>query len=393
MSLPLEGIRVLDLSRFFAGPFCTQLLADFGAEVIKIEDPKTGDPMRLVPPLIAEQNGVFYSVNRNKKSISLDLRKAEGQEVFKKLVQDCDVVLDLFRPGVMEKMGLGYDELSTINKRLIYCSLNGYGSNGPMRDAASHDINLLSMAGITGLTGNKGEKPAMSAAQIAGAAGGSLYAVIAILMAVISREKSGRGQYCDISMMDGALSLMTYSLGEYSGWQRRPERGNELMTGGYACYNIYQTRDGEYVSLGAIEGKFWANFCEKIDKEEFVSMQWDPEKQDEMKIAIQNRMLDRDRDDWVKILGGNNSCFTSVLNLDELWDSPQVQARNMLLKLANFKDSGKDMFLTGNPVNLSQTPARIETSCPEKGENNQEILSAAGYSQEEIVRLKKEKII
>ncbi|HEX3011833.1 MAG TPA: CoA transferase, partial [Syntrophomonadaceae bacterium] len=253
MTLPLEGIKVLDLSRYLPGPFCTQLLADFGAEVIKVEDPRGGDLGRHLAPLIENQSARFYTVNRNKKSITLDLKQEEGKAAFKKLVLNSDVVVDQFRPGVMDKLGLGYENLREVNDKIIYCTLTGYGLNGPLRNTAGHDINYLSLAGITELTGTSQGKPAICAAQIADIAGGSLYSVIAILLALAARDKTGQGQLCDIAMMDGAVSLLSYTLGEWSGWGRLPERGGDVLTGGYAFYNIYQTKDNKYVSLGALE--------------------------------------------------------------------------------------------------------------------------------------------
>lgn len=383
MTLPLEGIRILDLSRYLPGPLATQMLADFGAEVIKVEDRK-GELGRYLPPMLDGTGAPFYSVNRNKKSLTLDLKSEQGREIFRRLAQNSDVIVDQFRPGVMDKLGLGYESLKDINPALIYCSLTGYGLNGPMRDAAGHDLNYLSIAGVTGLNGSADSGPAMSGVQIADVAGGSLYSVIAILMALEARHKTGKGQLCDVAMMDGALSLLSYTIGSWAGSGIVPQRGNELLSGGFATYNIYKCKDGGYVSLGAVEHKFWAEFCKKIGKEEYISLQIDREKQVQIKEDIQEIMLQKSRDEWVDFFADSDICFTPVLDLDEVSNHPQVLARNMMQRLVDFKDSGKDMLLIGVPFHLSENPARLNPSFPESGEHNEEILMQAGYSKIEI---------
>jgi len=393
MSLPLEGVRILDLSRYLPGPFCTQILADFGAEVIKVEDPKGGDLGRSLTPCIEGESARFYTVNRNKKSISLDLRKKEGKAIFKKLVASADVVVDQFRPGVMAQMGLGYDQLREINERLIYCAITGYGLTGPLRDVAGHDLNYLSLAGVTGLTGTYQGPPAMSGVQIADIAGGTLYAVIAILLALASREKNGKGQLCDVAMLDGSISLLAYTLGEWSGWGRLPERGNDVLTGGYACYNVYQTKDNQYVSLGAVEDKFWAEFCERIGRPEYIKMQWDTAQQPEVIADVKEIMRGKTRDEWVEFFASSDICFTPVLTLEEMCEQPQVVAREMILKLRNVMNSGKDVALTGVPVKLSETPGKAVLTFPKLGEHNEEILTAMGFSAADMERLRRDGVI
>ncbi|MDD3853062.1 MAG: CoA transferase, partial [Syntrophomonadaceae bacterium] len=249
MSQILSGVRVLDLSRMLAGPFCSQILADFGAEVIKVED-LNGDTGRWSPPMVGGQSAIFYTVNRNKNSIALDLKSEAGAEVFNRLVAISDIVIDQFRPGVMQRLGFGYDKLSEINPRIICCSLSGYGMTGPMSELAGHDINFLSMAGVIDMTGGSDGRPCIPGVQIAGMAGGGMYAVIAILLALIDRGKTGRGQFCDIAMLDGSISLMGYALGDLFGAQRPGNRGREVLTGGFACYNLYRCQDDKYFSLG-----------------------------------------------------------------------------------------------------------------------------------------------
>lgn len=393
MSLPLDGIKVLDLSRYLPGPFCTQILADFGAEVIKVEDPRGGDLGRSLTPLIEGESARFYTVNRNKQSITLDLKKDAGKEIFKKLAAKADVVIDQFRPGVMKKMGLDYDNLKEINPRIIYCAITGYGLTGPMRDAAGHDINYLNLAGVTGLTGVYQGRPAMSGVQIADIAGGTLYSVIAILLALSSREKTGKGQLCDVAMLDCSISLLAYTLGEWAGWGRLPEMGNDVLTGGYACYNVYETKDGQHVSLGAVENKFWAEFCEKLDRAEYIKPQWNTPLQQDMQDDIRAIMKTRTRDEWVDFFAQSDICFTPVLTLEEMCNHPQVIARDMILKLQNVRGTGRDIPLTGVSVKLSETPGEAKLTFPGLGEHTEQLLTQAGYTDSEIENLRQDGVI
>lgn len=387
MPLPLEGIKILDLSRTLPGLFCTQLLADFGAEIIKIEN-KGGNQGRWVNPLVGESSARFYAVNRNKKSITLDLKREEGKSAFKRLVASSDVVVDGFRPGVMEKLGLDYNALKNINQGIVYCALNGFGSTGPLRSFAAHDINILSMAGVTGLTGTSDGNPGMSPVQLAGTAGGSLYAVIAILIALIYRQQTGQGQFCDVSMLDGTISLLAFTLAEWSGWGRLPQRGKELITGGYAFSQIYETSDSRYVSVGAAEPKFWEEFCLRIGLPEYITTQRRPEMQAQMIENINTRIKQKSQAEWMDIFNDANICFTPVLEVDEMCEHPQVVARDMIIKLSNFKGSGKDMVWAGLPVKLSASPGQVKLTFPKPGEHTTEVLTSAGYTAKEIELLK-----
>lgn len=393
MSLPLEGIRVLDLSRYLPGPFCTQILADFGAEVIKVEDPRGGDLGRTLTPVIEGESARFPTVNRNKKSITLDLKQPAGKDVFKKLVADADIVVDQFRPGVMTKMGLGYESLNAINKRIIYCAITGYGWTGPLKDAAGHDLNYLNLAGVTGMTGVYKGRPAMSGVQIADIAGGTLYAVIAILLALASREKTGEGQFCDVAMLDCSISLLAYTLGEWAGWGRLPEMGNDVLTGGYACYNVYETKDGKHISLGAVEDKFWAQFCQKLDRAEYIKTQWKPDLQPDMQSDIREIMITKTRDEWVEFFATDDICFTPVLTMEEMCNHPQVVARDMILKLTNFKGSGRDIPLTGVPIKLSATPGVAKLTFPALGQDTDDVLQGVGFSESQIKELQQQGIV
>lgn len=391
MTLPLEGIRVLDLTMYLPGPFCTQILADFGAEVIKVEE-ISGEWGRWVYPVVGDKSALFYAVNRGKKSIAINLKTEKGKEIFRALSQTADVVLEQFRPGVMDRLGLGYQDLVKENPRLIYCSISGYGHSGPLQYAAGHDLNYLSIAGITNLTGSH-HQPGMSGVQVADLAGGSLMAVSSILLALLARGKTDQGQFCDVAMLDGAISLLVYSLAEWSGFSKLPDRGQEMLTGGYACYQIYETADGKFVSLGAVESKFWQRFCERIGCPEYAPYQWDTSQQAEVLAVVRKIMAGKTRQEWMDFFADDDICFTPVLSLEEMSQHPQVKDREMVIILEDVQDSGKNMALTGCPIKLSNTPAVVRPIFPELGESTDAILKEAGYSFQEIARLKEENII
>lgn len=392
MKQPLDGIKILDLSRYLPGPFATQFLADFGAEVIKIEEPG-GELGRALPPFTGGMGTRFASVNRNKKSITLDLKKDEARKIFMKLSESADVVVDQFRPGVMDKLGLGYESLKRINKGIVYCSITGYGLSGPWMKAAGHDVNYLNISGVSGLTAGREGAPVMSSVQIADVAGGSLYAVIGILLALFARTRTGEGQLCDIAMMDGALSLLSYTIGEWTGNRKCPSPGREFLTGGFAMYNVYRCSDSRYVGLGAIEQKFWHGFCEGIGRSEYIPLQYSIEKQEDIIADISEIMLTKSRDEWVEHFRNKDICFTPVLDLDEVSEHEQVRAREMMLKVMDFMGSKTDLHVAGNPVKLSGTPCDVKLNFPQTGEHTESVLLLAGYRDEEIKAFRESGII
>lgn len=392
MKKPLDGIKILDLSRYLPGPFATQFLGDFGAQVIKVEEPG-GELGRALPPFIEGMGLRFCSVNRNKKSITLNLKKEKGKEIFLKLAEDADVVVDQFRPGVMDRLGLGYNDLNKINRGLIYCSITGYGLSGPWINKGGHDINYLNIAGVSALTIGTNGEPAMSSVQMADLAGGSLYAITGILLALFARTRTGEGQLCDISMLDGALSLIPYTIGEWAGDGKPPEPGRGFLTGGFAMYNTYKCKDGRYVGLGAIEQIFWKGFCSKIGREDLVQYQYVPDEQERIIEEISALMKTKTRDEWVEFFSDSDICFTPVLDIDEVSQHQQVKAREMMVKAFNFMGSGEDVYMPGNPVKLSGTPYAIEMTFPRAGEHTDEILLGKGFTADQIEEMRKEGVV
>ncbi len=390
--LPLASLRVLDLSRLLPGPYCTMLLADFGAEVIKIEDPRLGDYARSFGPGWGEDSAFFSSLNRNKNSVTLNLKSEEGKAIFKKMVQKADVLVESFRPGVMERLGLGYDTLKEIRPELIYCAITGYGQDGPYADRPGHDINFLSLAGLLDLQGEKDGKPVLPAVQIADLGGGALMAVTGILFALMSRQVTGKGQMVDISMLDGAISWMQAILPRFLATGQVPERGEPFLSGGLACYGIYETADRRYLAVGALEPKFWMSFCQKIGKEEWVSRLDAPQpEQEEMKRELTSIIGKKTLSEWMELFDGIEACVSPVLTAEEMIQDPQVRHRQMILDCKHPEHG--IVRLPGVPIKMSETNGSVRSFAPALGEHNHLYLKEMGYSDQQIDRLKKEKII
>ncbi len=390
MTLALDGLTVLDLSRLLPGPFCSLLLADFGADVIKVEDTGVGDYVRWSPPHYdgAEETArgaLFLALNRGKRSIRINLKSEQGKEVLLRLVRDADVLLESFRPGVLDRLGVGYDVLRTHNPRLIYCAITGYGQDGPNRDRSGHDINYLGLNGLLGLTGDGDGPPVQAAGQIADIGGGSLMAAVGILVALRERERSGEGQLVDCSMFDGALSWLAMVAAETFATGRAPRRGELQLAGRFTCYRPYQCADG-YVSLGALEPKFWQAWCQGVGREDLLGHQFDPPGSDAHR-AVSEIFRQRSRDQWRTFASEYDCCLEPILELDEVLDSELVRAREMVVSLRQ-PGSEKPVRQLGTPVKLSRTPAQPGRSPgPALGEHTDEVLGQAGYSAAEIAEL------
>ena len=395
MTLPLEGIRILDLSRLLPGPFASKLLADFGAEVIKVEDPIQGDYVRWRTPHFIKgenkQSALFVALNRNKKSIILNLKDPRGQEIFYKLAETADVIFETFRPGVVNKLKIDYQTIKKINPQIIYCSLTGFGQNGPYRDLPGHDVNYLGVAGIASLTGEP-ELPKLMGVQVADIGGGGLNAALAILMAIIARNKTGKGQYVDVAMLDGAMTWLVYAFPSYSALKDLPVRGDGRLSGGRPGYGIYKTKDGKFIAVGALEQKFWKNLCTTINHDDLIEAHRPTGKlKDEIKEIFKETFLTKTRDEWFELSKSNDICITPVYEINEVMDDPQVKAREMII---DFEDSrvGTIKYL-GMPFKLSDTPGTIRMQSPGYGEHTGEILRSLNYSDEQIQDLLKEGVI
>lgn len=390
--LPLEGIKVVDLSRLLPGSLCGQMLGDLGAEVLKVEDVERGDDFRWTQPRLKYFGSYFHMVNRNKLGMKLNLKHPRGREVFIRLVEKADILLETFRPGVMAKLGLGYECLQTINPRLIYCSLTGFGQDGPYRDRAAHDINFLSLSGVLDLIGERDGRPAVPAIQIAGVGGGALNACIGILAALYSRQVTGKGQYLDISILDGMTPFLSLAMAEYLTTGESPRRGATMVGGGYAFYNVYETADKRFLALGCLEPKFWSNFCTAIGKKELIEHQFTPPPdQDRVIKEVAEVIKTRRLKEWVEILSQHDVCFSPVNSLEEAFNDPHIAHRGLWFKAEHSLEG--EVGQQGFPVRFSWGRPGWRRLAPTHGEHTVEVLKSLGYGEEEIAILVQEGII
>ena len=390
MSLPLEGVRVLDLSRLLPGGFCSLLLADFGAEVIKVEDTGMGDYVRWAPPLYegveqSSASALFLSLNRGKRSIRVNLKSDQGREVLLRLARDADVLLESFRPGVLDRLGVGYQRLREENPRLVYCAITGYGQDGPYRDRSGHDMNYLGLVGLLGLTGQKDGPPVQAAGQIADIGGGALMAAFGILAALRERDRSGEGQVVDVSMADGALSWLAMVAARYLAEGVVPRRGELELAGRLVCYRPYECADG-WVTLGALEPKFWQAWCRGVGREDLIERQFEAPGSDAHR-EVEAVFRGRTRDEWQAFASEHDCCLEPVLELDEALDRALVRAREMVVELDQ-PGARQPVRLLGVPVKLSRTPGDANRGPgPVLGGDTRSVLADAGYSDGEVAAL------
>ena len=391
MRQALEGMRILDLTRLLPGPYCTMMLGDLGAEVIKIEEVKGGDPTRQTPPQVGSQGAAFRQVNRNKKSIAIDLKNPRGRDLFLQLCETADVVMEQFRPGVVDRLGVGYAAVSQINPRLVYCSLTGFGQDGPHRDRSGHDLNYLALSGVLGITTDDRGKPAMSGTQVADLAGGMI-AGFGILAALLARERTGQGQYVDVSMFDVMMSMLPIAGAQYFAGKEFAVGDKFVLSGAYPFYNVYETKDGKYMTLGALEPKFWANFCATVGREEWAARQFcEGEARTALFEEVAAIFKSRTQADWIGLMTTADCCCEPVLTLGEAFDHPQARARQMVMEIPTLQEGLVKQL--GFAYKMSATPPRITTLSPEHGEHSDGLLSELGYSEEERHRLYEEGVV
>jgi alpha-methylacyl-CoA racemase len=389
--LPLGDVRVLDLTRLLPGGFCSLLLADLGADVVKLEDTGMGDYVRWAPPFYGseEQQGLgtrsalYLALNRGKRSIRVDLKSRSGRDAFLGLAGEYDVVLESFRPRVLDKLGCGYEALRRANPRLIYCAITGYGQTGPNTQRAGHDMNYLGLTGLLGMTGEPQGRPIQSAGQIADLGGGGLMAAVGVLAALRERERSGEGQLVDVSMTDGALAWLSMVAAAYLRDGRVPGRGDGQLNGGFLCYYPYEASDG-WVTCGALEPKFWRAFCEGVGREDLIEAQFQPPGSDAWR-EVADVFRSRTRDEWRAFNDEHDAMIEPVLGLDEALASELVREREMVVELE--QPGLGPVRLLGLPIKLSRTPGDATRPAPALGEHTEEVLLEAGLDADEVAAL------
>ena len=387
---------MLDLSRLLPGGFCSQLLADFGADVVKVEDTGLGDYVRWAPPQYegverSAASALFLALNRNKRSIRLDLKHERGREVLRRLARDADVLLESFRPGVLDRLGVGYEALRGDNPGLVYCAISGYGQTGPLRDRSGHDMNYLGLVGLLGLSGDADGPPVQPAGQIADLGGGALMAAVGILAALRERDGSpgrpgsGEGQLVDVSMADGALSWLALVAGRFLAEGAVPRRGAIELAGSLICYRPYQCADG-WVTLGALEPKFWGAWCRGVGREDLVERQFD-RPGSEAHVAVQAIFMERTREQWRAFAAEHDCCLEPVLELDEALESELVREREMVVTLDQ-PGARSPVRQLGVPIKLSRTPGDpVRRPGPGLGEHTAELLGELGYDEQDVESL------
>jgi len=375
MAPPLRNLKLLDLSRQLPGPFCSMLLADLGVDVLVVAAPN--DAMGIGIPLI----------QRNKRSMTLNLKSPEGKKIFEQHAKDADVILEGFRPGVTERLGIDYASMAALNPRIVYCSISGYGQDGPYRDKVGHDINYLGYAGVLGISGAAGGPPTIMPVQIADIGGGALMATVGILAALMAREHTNRGQFVDISMMDGSVSWNVFHTLLYFAFGSQPQRGGTQLTGHNPCYAVYETKDGKYVTVGALEGHFWRNLCDQLGMPEFVADQFsEGDRREEMFRVIREKFKQKTQAEWLTQLQNVDICFGPVNSIPEALDDPQVHARGLIKEIAGRK-------LIASPLKLSDTPPEAPTLPPDFGQHTDEVLNGLGFSAAQIQELRSQRIV
>jgi crotonobetainyl-CoA:carnitine CoA-transferase CaiB-like acyl-CoA transferase len=373
----LDGVKVVDLSRLLPGPFCTALLADHGADVVVVEAPRfRNDPVLGHVPMVM----------RNKRHMSVDLKTDKGREVFFKLVSTADVLVEGFRPGVAERLGVGQEAVRRANTRIIYCSLTGYGQDGPLATKAGHDLNYMAAAGMLDLIRDKDGTPIMPNFQMADLSG-SLYAALGILLAVVARERTGKGQYVDVSMTDGLLSLLAVPLSFTFDSKRFPGRPDNDSPEWFACYRVYRTRDGEYLSVGPLEPHLWESLCEKLGCPRFTALQYEREKQGEIIAHLEQLFASRDLKDWLELLCDPDDCVAPVTRMRDLPDDPHLVARLMI------HQSSLGIPEPGITPKLSGTPGQFRRPAYVFGEHTREVLAELGYDENQILRMEEDSVV
>jgi alpha-methylacyl-CoA racemase len=384
---PLAGVRILDLTRLLPGGYCTMLLADMGADVLKVEEPGKGDYIRWMGPFRGDVSAGHLALNRGKRSMTLNLKHPRGAEVLRSLASSYDVLVESFRPGVMDRLGVGYDTLAGINPRLVYCAITGYGQDGPYMNKAGHDANYLGYAGVTDLNGARNGPPIMVGVQIADIGGGGLMGAVGILGALQGRHATGKGRFVDISMTDGALSWIGFHLQPHFFTGEPVKRGRGRINGRLACYQLYECGDGRWISVGALEPQFWDTFCRAIGLPEFIPrhLEESEEGQDGMADRISEILKTKPRSEWLALLEDLEACVGPINSIEEALSDPHIQARGMIAAVP----TGEGPVQTiASPIRDRGEKPGAYPPAPGFGEHTDAVLHAEGFTDAEVASLR-----
>jgi crotonobetainyl-CoA:carnitine CoA-transferase CaiB-like acyl-CoA transferase len=389
--LALKGLKVLDLTRLTPGNFCSMILGDLGADVLKVEEPGRGDYMRWTEPLKNKQSIFFTIYNRNKRSLTLNLKVPTGLHILKKLIQEYDIILEGFRPGVAKRLGIDYDSLTQINKRLIYCSISGYGQGGPYRDRPGHDLNYLAVAGLLHLIGLNPASPPVPPGIPLGDLTAALYAVIGILAAAIYRLQTGYGQFIDIAMLDGIISLLGLEAPKLFVTGENVERGS-TFAGGAAANSVFITKDDKYITLVIFEDKHWHNFCRAIDRQDLIEMNFREKKQgSQLHLILQEIFKKKNIEEWIEIFNGVDTCFEPILDFQQALNHPQIIYRQMVFETEHPTEGSIKQL--GFPIKFSRTPSKHFHHSPGLGEHTADILRDLGFTAKDVQKFRDEGIV
>ena len=400
--LALEGIKVMDFCRNAPGMFCTMVLGDLGAEVLMVERPMAGDRAEyeravngITSPEEERKHATYNALQRNKRSIALNLKEPAAQQILYRLAKDADVVVEGFRPGVVDRLGVGYQKLQEVNPRIVYCSISGYCQDGPYAGMAGHDLNYISLAGALGLIGpSESEKPAIPLNLLADYAGGGLCGAVSVLAALLAREQTGRGQYVDVAMTEGVLYMLAAVVSSYFAQGVSPRRGSNRLNGGAPYYNVYQTKDGKYLTVAAIEPWFWANLCRALGREDLASEQ-DARGQRRREIfdILERTFRTRTRDEWFELLKDKDISVGKVNTLEEALADPQVAYRNMVVEIEAPDLPSRRVRQVGMPFHLSDTPGQVRHVGSVTGQHTGEVLGSLGYTPEQVADLRRRRVV
>jgi crotonobetainyl-CoA:carnitine CoA-transferase CaiB-like acyl-CoA transferase len=377
---PLAGTRILDLTRLLPGGYCTLLLADMGADVIKVEEPGKGDYIRWTPPMVDEESTAHRALNRGKRSITLNLKTPDGVDVLKRLAAQADVLVESFRPGVMDRLGVGWSSLREVNPALVYCAITGYGQDGPYRDRAGHDINYIGYAGVLGIIGPRDGAPAVPGVQIGDIGGGGMAGAIGILAALLQAKTTGQSSFVDTSMLDGVVSWLTIHGADFLATGQLSKRGEMRLSGAFPCYRVYRAGDGKYLTVGALEPQFWRALCEALGAPEMIEEQFSGDAAAHEKM--ESVFASRSRDEWLEALASLETCVGPVNDLDEAFRDPQVVHRQLVAEVEG------EAYGPSSPMRFDGRQLVNLTRAPGFGEHTAAVLAEIGISEDELEKLR-----